>query len=60
MAVNEFDTLKTLHNLWMSRKISSVRVKSLLKKEHDLELVSLTNEGIQAQSPDGRNKYSIK
>jgi hypoxanthine-guanine phosphoribosyltransferase len=60
MAVNEFDTLKTLHHLWKSRKISSVKVKSLLKKEHDLELVSLTNEGIQAQSVDGRSKYSIK
>jgi hypoxanthine-guanine phosphoribosyltransferase len=60
MAVNEFDTLKTLHHLWKSRKISSVKVKSLLKKEHDLELVSITNEGIQAQSVDGRSKYSIK
>ena len=60
MAVNEFDTLKTLHHLWKSRKISVVRVKSLLKKEHDLELVSITNEGIQAESADGRNKYSIK
>lgn len=60
MAVSQFDTMKTLHSLWKSKKISSVRVKSLLKKEHDLELVSLTNEGIKAESKDGRNKYSIK
>lgn len=60
MAVNQFDTMKTLHHLWKSRKISSVKVKSLLKKEHDLELISLTNEGIQAQSVDGKSKYSIK
>jgi hypothetical protein len=60
MAVNEFDTLKTLHNMWKNKNISSVKVKSLLKKEHDLELVSLTNEGIKAESVDGKSKYSIK
>jgi hypothetical protein len=60
MAVNEFDTLKTLHSMWKNKNISSVKVKSLLKKEHDLELVSLTNEGIKAESVDGKSKYSIK
>lgn len=60
MAVNKFDTLKTLHNMWKNKNISSVKVKSLLKKEHDLELVSLTNEGIKAESVDGKSKYSIK
>ena len=60
MAVNQFDTMKTLYHLWKSRKISSVKVKSLLRKEHDLELVSLTNEGIKAESIDGKTKYSIK
>jgi hypothetical protein len=60
MAVNEFDTLKILHNMWKNKNISSVKVKSLLKKEHDLELVSLTNEGIKAESVDGKSKYSIK
>jgi hypothetical protein len=60
MAVNEFDTLKTLHSMWKNKNISSVKVKSLLKKEHDLELISLTNEGIKAESVDGKSKYSIK
>lgn len=60
MTTNQFDTLKTLHSMWKNKHITTFKVKSLLKKEHDLELVSLTNEGIQAESTDGRNKYSIK
>lgn len=60
MATNQFDTLKTLHSMWKNKHITTFKVKSLLKKEHDLELTSLTNEGIKAESKDGRNKYSIK
>lgn len=60
MVVNEFDTLKTLHSMWKKKHITTFKVKSLLKKEHDLELTSITNEGIKAESTDGKSKYSIK
>jgi len=60
MATNQFDTLKTLHSMWKNKHITTFKVKSLLKKEHDLELTSLTNEGIKAESKDGKSKYSIK
>lgn len=60
MVVNEFDTLKTLHDLWKNKHITAFKVKLLLKKEYDLELTSITNEGIKAESTDGKSKYSIK
>ena len=46
--------------MWKNKHITTFKVKSLLKKEHDLELTSLTNEGIKAESKDGKSKYSIK
>jgi hypothetical protein len=56
----EFETLQVLHTLWKSRKLEAAVVKRLLKEEFDLELTVLANGEIQAQSSDGRNKYSIK
>ena len=56
----EFETLQVLHTLWKSRRLETAVVKRLLKEEYNLELTVLANGEIQAQSPDGRNKYSIK
>lgn len=56
----EFETLRVFHTLWKSRKLETTTVKRLLKEEFDLELTVLANGEISAQSPDGKNKYSIK
>ncbi len=60
ITVNKFDTLKTLYSLWKNKHVTTFKVKSLLKKEHDLELISLTNEEIIAHSTNGKEKYLIK
>lgn len=56
----EFETLRVLHTLWKSRGLEAAVVRRLIKEEFDLELTALTKEGIKAESPDGKNKYSIK
>ena len=56
----EFETLRVLHTLWRSRDLDIVKVKTILKETYNLELTTLTNGEISAQSPDGKNKYSIK
>ena len=56
----EFETLRVLHTLWRSRDLDIVKVKTILKETYNLELTVLTNGEISAQSPDGKNKYSIK
>lgn len=56
----EFETLRVLHTLWRSRDLDIVKVKTILKETYNLELTALTNREISAQSPDGKNKYSIK
>jgi hypothetical protein len=63
MAINkatEFETLKVLHALWKSKGLEAATVRRLLKESYNLELTSITNAGITAQSPDGKSKYSIK
>lgn len=54
------ETLHTLHTLWKKNQLQTAQVKHLLKTSCLLELTSITNGGITAQSPDGKNKYSIK
>lgn len=56
----EFETLRVFHTLWKSRKLETAIVKRLLKEEFDLELTVLANGEIEAQSSDGKIKYSIK
>ena len=54
------ETLYTLHTLWKKKQMETTQVKHLLKTSCFLELTSITNGGITAQSPDGKVKYSIK
>ena len=56
----EFETLRVLHTLWRSKDLDIVKVKTILKETYNLELTTLTNGEISAQSPDGKEKYSIK
>jgi hypothetical protein len=56
----EFETLRVLHTLWRKGQMETAQVKHLLKTSYFLELTSITNGGITAQSPDGKTKYSIK
>lgn len=56
----QFETIRVLHNLWSTNQITAVEVKSILKKQFDLELTVLANGEIKAQSVDGTQKYSIK
>jgi hypothetical protein len=58
--VNTFETLRSLHGTWKRREISASQVKKVLLTTEFLHLTSLTNDGIKAESPDGRSKYSIK
>jgi hypothetical protein len=58
--VNKFETLKVLHRTWRKKEISSSQLKQMLMATEFLHLTSLTNDGIKAESPDGKSKYSIK
>jgi hypothetical protein len=58
--VNTFETLKVLHRTWRKKEISSSQLKQMLMATEFLHLTSLTNDGIKAESPDGKSKYSIK
>ena len=55
-----FETLRVLHNLWKSRDLDTVKVKTILKETYDLDLTVLANGEISAQSADGKSKYLIK
>lgn len=52
--------MKTLYSMWKNKHITAFKVKVLLKKEHDLELTSITNEGIKTESTDGKDTYLIR
>ena len=54
------EILYTLHTLWRQNQLQTAQVKHLVKTSCFLELTSITNGGITAQSPDGKSKYSIK
>jgi hypothetical protein len=54
------ETLYTLHTLWRKGQIQTAQVKHLIKTSCFLELTSITNGGITAESIDGKTKYSIK
>ncbi|CAB4125625.1 hypothetical protein UFOVP54_186 [uncultured Caudovirales phage] len=54
------ETLHTLHTLWRKKQMETAQVKHLLKTSCFLELTSITNGGITADSMDGKSKYSIK
>jgi hypothetical protein len=55
-----FEVLTVLHSLWKSRDLDVSKIKNILRESYSLELLVLTNGEISAQSPDGKNKYSIK
>lgn len=59
-AATTFETLRVLHNLWRSKQVTVTKVKQILKETYDLELTSITNRKIKAESLDGKSKYSIK
>lgn len=54
------ETLYTLHTLWRKGQMPTAQVKHLVKTSCFLELTSITNGGITAESLDGKQKYSIK
>ena len=54
------ETLYTLHTLWRKGQMETAQVKHLIKTNCFLELTSITNGGITAESIDGKTKYSIK
>ena len=56
----EFEVLRVLHTFWKDKDIDTVKVRTILKESYNLELTVLANREISAQSPDGKNKYSIK
>ena len=56
----EFETMRVLHNLWKKKQMETAQVRHLIKTSCFLELTSITNGGITAQSMDGKQKYSIK
>ena len=58
--VNKFDTLRVLHKLWKSKQLQTSQVRHITITDMDLELTVLTNTEIKAESPDGKEKYSIK
>ena len=57
---NTEEVLRTLHTIWKSKAMNTVIVRTLLKEEFNLELTVLANGEIKAQTPDGKQKYSIK
>ena len=54
------ETLHTLHTLWKKGQMETSQVKHLLKASCFLQLTSITNGGITAESLDGKEKYSLK
>jgi hypothetical protein len=56
----EFEMLRSLHTLWRARRLTRVELIDILKKQHNMKLVAVTKELIEAESLDGRVKYSIK
>lgn len=55
----DFETLQVLHSLWRAGQIDVRGVKHMLLTVHRLHLTSLTNQGITADSLDGKNNYKI-
>ena len=55
----EFETLRVLHSLWISRDLEPAKIRTILKESYNLELTVLTNGEIRAQSTDGKQKYTI-
>ena len=56
----EFEMLRSLHTLWRGRRLTRVEVIDILKKQHNMKLVAITKDIIEAESLDGKAKYSIK
>ncbi len=55
----QFETMQVLHNLWSTNQLTAVEVRSMLKKQFDIQLTVLANGSIQAESQDGKQKYKI-
>jgi hypothetical protein len=55
----EFETLRVLHSLWVSRDLDPAKVKRILRESYGLELTVLANGEISAESEDGKQKYKI-
>lgn len=56
----EFEMLRSLHTLWRARRLTRVELIDILKKQYNMKLVAVTKELIEAESLDGKAKYSIK
>jgi hypothetical protein len=59
LPATEFEILKSLHTLWVRGGLSSSAIKILLKNHYELILISITDDGINAESIDGTTKYRI-
>jgi hypothetical protein len=56
----EFEMLRSLHTLWRGRRLTRIEVIDILKHKFDMKLVAITKDVIEAESLDGKVKYSIK
>jgi hypothetical protein len=56
----EFEALRVLHTLWRARRLTRVELIEILKKQYNLQLVAINKLLIEAESLDGKSKYSIK
>ena len=56
----KFETLRVLYSLWRKGEMETAQVRHLLITSCLLQLTSLTNEGITAETPDGKIKYKLK
>lgn len=56
---NVFETLRVLHTMWKLRQIEIPQLRQVLTVTHLLHITSLTNEGITAETPDGKTKYKL-
>ena len=55
-----FDALRVIHHLWVENKINIYEVTNILSSVYKLNLTSLTNGGLTAESEDKKAKYKLQ
>jgi hypothetical protein len=55
-----FESLRVIHNLWVEGKINVTEVMDILTSVYKLNLTSLTNGGLTAESEDKKTKYKLQ
>jgi len=58
--VSKFETLRALHTIWKKGQMHRQQVNHILKAVHFMKLTNIDVHQIQAESLDGKSKYSIK